>query len=163
MGYFGVKKTEDILAAHFFWQKMRRDVVRFVARCTTCQKAKSQLNPHGLYMPLSAPSVPWKDISMVLYWIYLGLKEHMIAFLWLWIDSLKWLTSYHVIKLMILLILLICSFGKLFVCMVCQTQLFLIMTLNFLAIFGELCGLNWGLRFCFLLLVILKLMVKLKL
>jgi hypothetical protein len=41
MGHFGVKKTEDILATHFFWPKMRRDVVRFVARCTTCQKAKS--------------------------------------------------------------------------------------------------------------------------
>jgi hypothetical protein len=41
MGHFGVNKTEDILAAHFFWPKMRRDVVRFVARCTICQKAKS--------------------------------------------------------------------------------------------------------------------------
>jgi transposase InsO family protein len=38
--------------------------VRFVARCTTCQKAKSRLNPHGLYMPLPAPSIPWEDISM---------------------------------------------------------------------------------------------------
>lgn len=64
MGHFGVKKTEDILAAHFFWPKMRRDVERFVARCTTCQKAKSRLNPHGLYMPLPVPSVPWEDISM---------------------------------------------------------------------------------------------------
>jgi hypothetical protein len=36
-------------------------------------------------------------------------------------------------------------------------------TLNFLAIFEELCGLNWGLSFYFLLLVILKPMVKLKL
>jgi hypothetical protein len=44
MGHFGVKKKENILAAHFFWPKMRRDVVRFVARCTTCQKAKSRLN-----------------------------------------------------------------------------------------------------------------------
>jgi hypothetical protein len=34
---------------------------------------------------------------------------------------------------------------------------------KFLIIFGELCGLNWGLSFCFLLFVILKLMVKLKL
>jgi hypothetical protein len=64
MGHFGVKKTEDIHAAHFFWPNMRRDVVRFVARCTTCQKTKSRLNPHGLYMPLPAPSVPWEDISM---------------------------------------------------------------------------------------------------
>ena len=40
MGHFGVKK-EDILATHFFWPKMRRDVERFVAPCTTCQKGKS--------------------------------------------------------------------------------------------------------------------------
>jgi hypothetical protein len=64
MGHFGVKKTEDVLATHFFWPHMRRDVERFIARCTTCQKAKSRLNPHGLYMPLPVPSVPWEDISM---------------------------------------------------------------------------------------------------
>jgi hypothetical protein len=38
MGHFGVMKTEDILAAHFFWPKMRRDVVQFVARCTTVKR-----------------------------------------------------------------------------------------------------------------------------
>jgi hypothetical protein len=64
MGHFGVKKTEDVLAANFFWPRMRKDVERFVAYCTTCQKAKSHLNPHGLYMPLPVPSVPWEDISM---------------------------------------------------------------------------------------------------
>ena len=64
MGHFGAKKTEDVLASHFFWPKMRRDVERFVVHCTTCQKAKSRLNPHGLYMPLPVPSIPWTDISM---------------------------------------------------------------------------------------------------
>jgi hypothetical protein len=64
MGHFRVKKIEDVLAAHFFWLKMRRDVERYVLRCMTCNKAKSRLNPHGLYMPLRVPSVPWKDISM---------------------------------------------------------------------------------------------------
>jgi hypothetical protein len=64
MGHFGAKKMEDILASHFFWPRMRRDVERFVARCTTCQKAKSRLNPYGLYMHLPIPSVPWEDISM---------------------------------------------------------------------------------------------------
>jgi len=43
MGHFGVKKTEDVLATHFFWPKMRRDVERFVARCTTCQKVSHDL------------------------------------------------------------------------------------------------------------------------
>jgi hypothetical protein len=41
MGHFGVKKTEDVLAAHFFWSKMRCDVERYMSRCTTCNKAKS--------------------------------------------------------------------------------------------------------------------------
>src|SRR6266508_29492 len=41
MGHFGVKKTEDVLAAPFFWPRMRRDVERYVSRCTTCNKAKS--------------------------------------------------------------------------------------------------------------------------
>ena len=64
MGHFGAKKTKQVLADHFFWPKMRRDVERFVSRCTTCQKAKSRLNAHGLYMPLPVPNAPWEDISM---------------------------------------------------------------------------------------------------
>jgi hypothetical protein len=60
MGHFGVKKTEDVLATHFFWPRMRRDVERYVSCCTTCNKAKSQLNPHGLYMPLPVPRAPWE-------------------------------------------------------------------------------------------------------
>jgi hypothetical protein len=43
---------------------MRRDVQRHVERCITCLKAKSRLNPHGLYTPLPIPNVPWEDISM---------------------------------------------------------------------------------------------------
>ncbi|WVZ93548.1 hypothetical protein U9M48_039519 [Paspalum notatum var. saurae] len=64
MGHFGVYKTHEVLTAHFFWPRMRRDVERLVARCTTCQKAKSHLNNHGLYMPLPTPTFPWLDISM---------------------------------------------------------------------------------------------------
>jgi hypothetical protein len=49
MRHFGVKKIEDVLTAHFFWSKMRRDMERYVSRCTTCNKAKSRLNPQSLY------------------------------------------------------------------------------------------------------------------
>jgi hypothetical protein len=48
MEHFGVKKTEDALAAHFFWPKMRRGVERYVSRCTTGNEAKSRLKPHGI-------------------------------------------------------------------------------------------------------------------
>jgi hypothetical protein len=121
-GHFGIYKKHGVLAAHFFWPQMRADVERLVARCTTCQKAKSRLNNHGLYMPLSVPTSPWIDISMD---IVLGLprtKRGGIAFLWLLIDSPKWLISYLVIRLKMLAILLNCSLERLFVCMVFQIQ-----------------------------------------
>jgi hypothetical protein len=65
-GHFGVQKTLDMLGDRFFWPHMRRDVQRYVERCTTCLKAKSRLNPHlhGLYTPLPIPNVPREDISM---------------------------------------------------------------------------------------------------
>jgi hypothetical protein len=64
MEHFGVKKSEDMMDAHFFWPKMRRDVERYVSRCITCNRAKSRLKPHSLYIPLPISSVPWEDISM---------------------------------------------------------------------------------------------------
>jgi hypothetical protein len=64
MGHFGREKTLLMLADHFYWPKMRRDVDRFVRRCITCNKSKSKLKPHGLYTPLPAPTTPWEDISM---------------------------------------------------------------------------------------------------
>jgi hypothetical protein len=131
MGHFGVKKTIDILANHFFWPQMKRDVERFVSRCTTCQKAKSRLNPHGLYMPLPVPFISWVDISMD---FVLGLprtKRGAIAFLLWWIDSLRWLILYLVIRVMMLLILLTSFSKRLYVCMVCLLLLFQIVMQNF--------------------------------
>jgi hypothetical protein len=64
MGHFDVKKTEDVFSTHFYWPRMHRDIERYVSRCTTCNKAKSRLNPHGLYMHLPVPSAPWEAISM---------------------------------------------------------------------------------------------------
>ncbi|KAK1595174.1 hypothetical protein QYE76_026952 [Lolium multiflorum] len=46
MGHFGREKTLLMLADHFYWPKMRRDVDRYVRRCITCNKSKSKLKPH---------------------------------------------------------------------------------------------------------------------
>jgi hypothetical protein len=62
--HFRMKKSLDMLSDNFFWPHMRRDVQCYVERCTICLKAKSRLNPHGLYIPLPVPNVPWEDISM---------------------------------------------------------------------------------------------------
>jgi hypothetical protein len=53
-----------VLSTHLYWPRMQRDVERYVSHCTTCNKAKSRLNPHGLYLPLPVPCAPWEDISM---------------------------------------------------------------------------------------------------
>ncbi|KAK1618988.1 hypothetical protein QYE76_024505 [Lolium multiflorum] len=44
MGHFGREKTLLMLADHFYWPKMRRDVDRYVKRCITCNKSKSKLS-----------------------------------------------------------------------------------------------------------------------
>ncbi|KAL4318375.1 hypothetical protein GQ457_18G009610 [Hibiscus cannabinus] len=64
MGHFGVTKTLHVLKEHLFWPKMRRDVERHCERCVTCKKAKSKVQPHGMYLPLPIPDSPWIDISM---------------------------------------------------------------------------------------------------
>ncbi|KAL1194506.1 RNA-directed DNA polymerase-like protein [Cardamine amara subsp. amara] len=64
MGHFGRDKTLSVLMEHFFWPHLRRDVERFCVKCITCLKAKSRSHPHGLYMPLPIPNLPWVDISM---------------------------------------------------------------------------------------------------
>jgi hypothetical protein len=61
---FWSEENRGCTDSYFFRQKMRRDLERYVSWCTTCNKAKSRLNPHGLYMPLLIPSVPWEDIFM---------------------------------------------------------------------------------------------------
>jgi hypothetical protein len=111
MGHFGVK-TEDVLVAHFFWPRMQRDVERFVACYTTCQKAKSHLNPHGLYVPLPVPSIPWEDISMD---FVLGLPRTQKGrdIIFVVVDQFSKMTHlFLVIRLMMPHILLICSFEK---------------------------------------------------
>jgi hypothetical protein len=43
---------------------MKRDVQRICEQCIACIKAKSRVQPHGLYTPLPVPTEPCVDISM---------------------------------------------------------------------------------------------------
>jgi hypothetical protein len=87
---------------------MRRDVIKFVERCVTCHKAKSKLNPRGLYTPLPAPKIPREDISMD---FVLGLprtkKREILFLLWL-IDFQKWLILFQATRETMLHMLPIC-------------------------------------------------------
>ncbi|WVZ76149.1 hypothetical protein U9M48_024147 [Paspalum notatum var. saurae] len=117
MGHFGVYKTHEVLTAHFFWPRMRRDVERLVARCTTCRKL-SHVRTTMVCICLCLPLLSLGLIFLwTLFWGCLELRRGGIVFLWLLIDFPKWLILYHVIRPMMLALLLNCSFERLFVCM----------------------------------------------
>ena len=59
MGHFGVKKTEDVLATHFFWPKMRRDVELLLLDALHVKK-------------LSHDSILMVYICLCLYLVFLG-------------------------------------------------------------------------------------------
>ena len=48
----------------FYWPSLKKDVVRIVAQCKTCQLAKAKKENTGLYTPLLTPHKPWKDVNM---------------------------------------------------------------------------------------------------
>ena len=148
MGHFGVAKTLEILHPHFYWPRLRRDVERICERCVKCKQAKSKSNPHGLYTPLPIPEAPWVDVSMD---FVLGLPRTRrvgIQSLWWSIGFLRWRISFHVIKLMMRLMWLICSLGRLFAYMGCRGLLCRIGMLSFLVTSERHCGLSWVLSYC---------------
>ena len=63
-GHIGRDRTLKWVTDSYFWPSLRRDVERFVSRCTTCQRGKGQASNAGLYLPLPIPTQPWSDISM---------------------------------------------------------------------------------------------------
>ena len=63
-GHVGRGPTLKLVVDSYFWPTLRRDVGRFVARCTTCQQSKGHASNAGLYLPLPVPTQPWSDISM---------------------------------------------------------------------------------------------------
>jgi hypothetical protein len=77
-----------------------------------------------------------------LYLAFQELFEVMILSWWWWIDFLKWLTLFHVVRLFMLPILLHCSWKKLCIYMAFHSPFYLTGMLNLSIIFGRLFGLS---------------------
>jgi hypothetical protein len=61
----GCTKLYKDLKVRFWWEKMREDIAKYVARCDTCHRVKAEhQRPAGLLQPLEIPMWNWDDISM---------------------------------------------------------------------------------------------------
>jgi hypothetical protein len=60
----GTKMYMD-LKELFWWNKMKREIAKFVSECHTCQRVKAEYqSPTGLMQPLSIPEWKWEEIGM---------------------------------------------------------------------------------------------------
>jgi hypothetical protein len=57
-GHVGRDKTVLLVAEHFYWLTLRKEVDKFVRCCRVCQVSKGGATNAGLYMPLPIPEGP---------------------------------------------------------------------------------------------------------
>ena len=61
----GTTKMYRDLKKYFWWPRMKRDVVEYVARCLTCQQVKAEhQKPSGLLQPLNILEWKWEEVMM---------------------------------------------------------------------------------------------------
>jgi hypothetical protein len=61
----GSNKMYHDLRSLYWWTRMKREIVRYISECDTCQRVKaSHLKVAGTLQPLPIPSWKWEDICM---------------------------------------------------------------------------------------------------
>ena len=64
-GHMGVAKTRQLVARHYWWPTLARDVEHYVLHCPLCQRNKARTTKSaGLLQPLELPHAPWHTVSM---------------------------------------------------------------------------------------------------
>ena len=64
-GYFGIKKTRELVARKYYWETLRHDVEVYVRGCDVCLASKAvRHKPYGNLQQLPVPTHCWKDLSM---------------------------------------------------------------------------------------------------
>jgi hypothetical protein len=64
-GHSGFLKTYHRVKKDFFWDGLKTDVQRFVAKCLVCQQDKVEtIKTPDLLQPLAIPSQRWEEVSM---------------------------------------------------------------------------------------------------
>ncbi|MBW3919187.1 hypothetical protein HHB59_11165, partial [Neisseria meningitidis] len=61
----GAAKMYQDLRQHYWWRRMKKDIVAYVARCLNCQQVKYEhQRPGGLFQRIELPEWKWERITM---------------------------------------------------------------------------------------------------
>ena len=64
-GYFGRKRTREVLSRFYIWPGMATDVNKYIRTCDIYQRMKTPRHkPYGLLAPLPQPQGPWQNITI---------------------------------------------------------------------------------------------------
>jgi hypothetical protein len=77
------------LRQQFWWTRMKREAARYISKCDTCQKVKTDyMKPGGLLQPLSILEWKWDDISTD-FIVGLPLMARKFDSIWVIMDRLS--------------------------------------------------------------------------
>ena len=60
----GITRTEESIAQHLVWPKMRDQITKYVQSCPTCQKTKRKIKKYGWLPPKNAEATPWDKMCI---------------------------------------------------------------------------------------------------
>jgi hypothetical protein len=64
-GHPGYQKTVAAVKSHYFWPGMKKEIVKYIARCMEFHKVKAEhSHPAGLLQPLPIPEWKWEVVIM---------------------------------------------------------------------------------------------------
>ncbi len=64
-GYFGINKTQELIAQKYYWLTLCHDVEVYVTGCDICLALKAvKYKPYGDLQSLPVPTYWWKDLSI---------------------------------------------------------------------------------------------------
>jgi transposase InsO family protein len=60
----GINRTEESIAQHLYWPKMRDQITNYVRSCPTCQRSKRKVKMYGHLPVKEAESEPWDKMCI---------------------------------------------------------------------------------------------------
>jgi hypothetical protein len=83
----GSSKMYQDLKPYFWWTKMKKEIMAYVARCDSCCRVKAIHMQLGLLQPLSIPGWKWEEIVMD-FIVDLPTMERGFDSIWVIVDRL---------------------------------------------------------------------------